>query len=233
MMTLIILPGMDGTGLLLEPFISALGPDFNVKVVRYPASEALGYSGLEALARSALPEQGPFLILGESFSGPVAVSLAASCPARLKGVILCASFVRNPRPGLAWLKPFIRVLPVASAPMAALSYLLFGTASSSAMRSALTQALALLPASTLKARLRALLEIDVSGKLAALTVPILYLRATHDRAVPRTAAQLVAQLNPQARIVPIEAPHFLLQAAPADASRAVADFARALQNEAG
>jgi pimeloyl-[acyl-carrier protein] methyl ester esterase len=74
-MTLVLLPGMDGTGQLFAPFVVALGHEFNVKVVRYPTTEPMGYAELEALARAALPEEGPFVILGESFSGPVAVSV--------------------------------------------------------------------------------------------------------------------------------------------------------------
>ncbi len=99
MITLLLLPGMDGTGDLFEPFAAALGSEFTVKVVRYPASEPLGYVELEAFARDrSFPAEGPFVILGESFSGPIAISLAASCSSRLKAVILCCSFVRNPRP---------------------------------------------------------------------------------------------------------------------------------------
>jgi thioesterase domain-containing protein len=59
MVTVVLLPGMDGTGTLFDPFIAALGPDFNVKVVRYPATEPLGYSELESIARSALPTERP------------------------------------------------------------------------------------------------------------------------------------------------------------------------------
>lgn len=76
--SLILLPGMDGTGQLFEPFISALAGEFEVKVVTYPASQPLGYTELEAVARKAIPKEGPYVILGESFSGPIAVSLGAS-----------------------------------------------------------------------------------------------------------------------------------------------------------
>ena len=68
-MTLVLLPGMDGTGILVEPFVAALGSQFSVTIVRYPITEALGYAELEAVARAALPTDGPFVILGESFSG--------------------------------------------------------------------------------------------------------------------------------------------------------------------
>jgi hypothetical protein len=78
MVTLVLLPGMDGTGTLFEPFVAALGHEFAVKVVDYPRAEPLGYEQLELFATAALPSEGPLILLGESFSGPIAVALAAS-----------------------------------------------------------------------------------------------------------------------------------------------------------
>jgi hypothetical protein len=48
MVTLILLPGLDGTGTLFDAFVAALGTEFNVKVVSYPTTEPLDYSELEA-----------------------------------------------------------------------------------------------------------------------------------------------------------------------------------------
>ncbi|MGH3626194.1 MAG: hypothetical protein ACRDRL_01935, partial [Sciscionella sp.] len=70
---------MDGTGDLFAPLIDALGDNIPCSVVRYP-DESLDYAGHEAIARAALPANGPYVILGESFSGPIAVSIAASEP---------------------------------------------------------------------------------------------------------------------------------------------------------
>ena len=129
MVTLILLPGLDGTGTLFDAFVAALGTEFNVKVVSYPTTEPLDYSELEAIARSALPAEGPFVILGESFSGPTAVSLAASSSSQLKGLVLCCTFVRNPRPVFAIFKPLLGLLPIAFAPVSILIRLFLGRAS--------------------------------------------------------------------------------------------------------
>jgi pimeloyl-ACP methyl ester carboxylesterase len=95
---------MDGTGHLFEPFIAALGGEFNVKVVRYPAAEPLGYAELEGIARAALPLEGPCVLLGESFSGPIAISLAASAPERLQGAHLVLHLREQPAPCLCRLE---------------------------------------------------------------------------------------------------------------------------------
>ena len=230
MVTLVLLPGMDGTGTLFEAFVAALGSEFKVKVVSYPTTEPLGYPELESIARTALPSEGPFVILGESFSGPIAVSLAASCSPQLKCLVLCCTFVRNPRPVFSVLKPFVGVLPVAFAPVHFLIYLLLGRSSTVALRTALTQALAQVSPSALRTRLRGVLSVDVSAKLAEVNVPVLYLRASQDRLVPQTASKLVSQLCPRAEVVQLEAPHFLLQAVPSEAARIVAAFVREIEN---
>ncbi len=140
MITLLLLPGMDGTGNLFEPFADVLGSEFTVKILRYPTSEPLGYVELEAIALAAVPVEGPFVILGESFSGPIAISLAASCSSQLKAIILCCSFVRNPRPLFAVLRPLLKLLPIGAAPVGLLSYLSSRLLHTPALRSALAQA---------------------------------------------------------------------------------------------
>jgi pimeloyl-ACP methyl ester carboxylesterase len=227
---LVLLPGMDGTGQLFDPFISALAGEFEIRVVTYPTSTPLNYAELEAIAREAIPKEGPYVILGESFSGPIAISLAASAPEQLMGLILCCTFVRNPRPALAVFGPLARLLPVRSLPASASARLLFGRFSTAKLRAALAHSLASVSPSVLRGRLRAVLAVDVSAKLAAVRVPLLYLRAARDRLVPASASTLVTHLSPQAQVVEIEAPHCLLQAAPAEASRAVATFLRRVQN---
>lgn len=224
MTRLIILPGMDGTGLLLNPFIKSLGSGFDVKVVRYPNQESWGYAELASVAREALPEDAPFFILGESFSGPIAVMLASERPGQVKGLILCGSFVCNPRPSLAWLKPFIHLLPIFGASQGTLNTLLLGRHATDEMRQALAEALRPISPATLRHRLHEVLTVDVSARFAALDLPILYLRAKRDLTVPRSASELALKLNPRMTVADIDAPHFLLQAAPIPAANVVADF---------
>jgi len=69
--TVVLLPGLDGTGEMFTPLVGALGPDIRSIVVRYPDAP-LDYAGYQAIARAALPAQEPYILLGESFSGPIA-----------------------------------------------------------------------------------------------------------------------------------------------------------------
>ena len=223
-MTLVLLPGLDGTGMLFDSFVSALGSEYQVKVVRYPSSEPLGYAELEEIARASLPQDGPFIILGESFSGPIAVSIAASCSSQLKGLVLSCSFVRNPYPIASYLKPFIGLLPITTTSTSKLRSIMLGKFATDALRSALANAIEQVSVPTIRARLRAVVDVDVSEKLAALNVPVLYLRASHDRIVPRAASETALRLKSDMRLAQLEAPHFLLQSAPNEAAKIVGSF---------
>lgn len=223
-MTLVLLPGMDGTGTLFEPFIAVLGNEFNIRVVTYPVSGAQGYTELEAVAQTFLPLEEPYVILGESFSGPIAVSLASVAGVNLKALILCCTFVRNPRPATSILRGLVGILPVAFAPVNVLSHLLLGRFSTSALRKTLAESLRQVSPTALRARLKAVLGVDVSKKLSSVSAPILYLRASQDRLVPASASALVSSLRPNTQVVELNAPHFLLQAVPAEAAKVVRVF---------
>jgi hypothetical protein len=61
MISLVLLPGMDGTGDLFAQFISALGEEYEITVVSYPPDQPLDYSALERIIYSRLPHDRPFI----------------------------------------------------------------------------------------------------------------------------------------------------------------------------
>src|SRR5260221_9695174 len=79
-----------------DQVLEALRDGLQPIVVAYQAHEPLDYEGLFPSVRAACPPTGEFVVLAESFSGPLAVMLAASEPQGLRGIILCASFIRSP-----------------------------------------------------------------------------------------------------------------------------------------
>jgi pimeloyl-ACP methyl ester carboxylesterase len=221
--TLVLLPGLDGTGALLSAFRKALDPGISTAVVSYPPAPDIGYAGLVAIARSLLPQDAPFVLLAESFSGPVSLSIAASRPAGLRGLILACSFARNPRPLLAPLAPLVRLLPIRRVPIGLLSWPTLGRLATPALRAQLADVLSRVPPAVVRSRLRAVLEIDVSALLPRIDLPILYLRASDDRLVPRSVGAALT-MAPQTRLIDLEGPHFLLQACPSAAAAVVEAF---------
>ncbi|MFZ2160962.1 MAG: hypothetical protein WAW02_01975 [Sideroxyarcus sp.] len=224
MTALVLLPGLDGTGLLFADFVASLGEDTEAIVVFYPADTALGYSELESVARSFLPHDQPYFLLAESFSGPIAISIAASSPPGLLGLILSCSFARNPQPLLGIFRQALGVVPVAALPMALLSYFVLGRFATPLLRGKLATSLSLVSPAVLRVRARAALSVDVSSSLSRIKVPVLYLRASEDRVVSLSSSELIVSLVPQTKVIEFPAPHFLLQVMPSRTASTVAEF---------
>jgi pimeloyl-[acyl-carrier protein] methyl ester esterase len=225
MVAIVLLPGMDGTGALFADFVSALGQDFLPIVISYPEDQELEYRELEQLVRTRLPNDQPYLLLGESFSGPIAMSIAASRPAGLIGLVLSCSFVRNPVPAFRPLKRALHFLPVKSKLMEFVFTLLLAGTSLPGIRQAMKKALGRVSARTLRARLRTVLETDYSDKLKEIQVPILYLKAAHDHVVPSSAIKTIVRLMPSVQVVTFKGPHLLLQTLPGEVAVIVKNFA--------
>ncbi|PTD97115.1 alpha/beta fold hydrolase [Pseudothauera lacus] len=224
MVTLVLLPGLDGTGLLLRDFATACGPDIKVITASYPSDRTLDYAELESVARSFLPADEPFFLLAESFSGPIGISIAARPPPHMRGLILCCSFARNPQPMLAALRPFISILPVSLLPVGLIACFVLGRFKSPAGVDALASTLASVSPAVVRKRLGTVLAADMTDALARVRIPVLYLRAADDRVVPRASSELVMSHAPQTQVVELSAPHFLLQALPLQAAARVSGF---------
>jgi len=222
---LVLLPGMDGTARLFHRFDAALRAQtaIDTQAIAYPAAP-LDYAALEAFVRERLPRDRPFIVLAESFSGPLGAALRADPPPGMQALILCCSFVRNPRPMLAPLRHLLGLVPFGTLPGFALRQALLAPYATPALQTELATALAQVPPSVLRQRLRAVLETDASRSFARGSLPVLYLRARHDRLVPPANAVQILRQAAGAQLADIAAPHMLLQAAPQAAAVAVAAF---------
>ncbi|MDZ5635268.1 alpha/beta fold hydrolase [Janthinobacterium sp. GMG1] len=222
---LVLLPGMDGTARLFHRFDAALRAQaaIDTLAIAYPAAP-LDYAALEAFVRERLPQDRPFVVLAESFSGPLGAALRADPPPGMRALILCCSFVRNPRPMLAPLRHLLGLVPFGAMPGFALRQALLAPCSTPELQDELAAALAQVPPSVLRQRLRAVLETDASRSFARGSLPVLYLRARHDRLVPPANALQILLQAPGAQLADIAAPHMLLQAAPEAAASAVTAF---------
>jgi pimeloyl-[acyl-carrier protein] methyl ester esterase len=200
--------------------LAALPEGRETTVVRYP-DRAASYDEHEAVARAALPRDQPFVLLGESFSGPIAVSIAASAPTNLRGLILCASFLTRPHWALGLLRPFLPLPSPKLFPPFLANRILLGRFATPELRSAHVRALTQVSSPTLTARLRAMAEVDVRDVLRAVAVPTLYLQATEDRVVASRLAVEYARFAMNPQILELEGPHLLLQSNAAGAAQAI------------
>src|SRR5262245_1161350 len=176
--TLVLLPGMDGTGKLFQPFREALGDRFSSSALSYPTDQCLSYEELEARVVPRLPTESPYVLLAESFSGPLAISIASRKPSGLRGVILCAYFVSRPAP--RWLAGFARVFQLGVSP-ALLQSLLMSSDSRPSLVEMVSESVRSVRTDVLKQRLQEVLRVDLRQCLRACDVPLLYIMGTRDR----------------------------------------------------
>ncbi len=226
-----LLPGLDGTGKRLGDFVAQLGADFESRILGYPPLRPLSYDALEQLVRAALPPDRAYVLLGESFSGPIAVRIAADSPPGLCAVILCSSFVKSPYPLLRWAAPLAAFAPIKSMPRWLRGLLLWGSGPSARIPTQAQRASAGVAAPVLRARLAALLTVDASAAAARVRVPMLVISARRDRLLGSRAAREILHYAPHAELVALAGPHLLLQTRPRECAGLVARFIRSLRIE--
>jgi pimeloyl-ACP methyl ester carboxylesterase len=222
---LILLPGLDGTGQLFLPFIQALPPRIEALPVSYPPEDAYGYGDLLNLVLDCIPEEGPYMLLGESFSGPLALKAACRAVRAPAGVVLCASFVKNPLPRLSMgLKPFVRGSWVSRLTHESLLEFVLGREFSPDVVRSLTEALQAVRPEVLARRIQEILSVDATEDLRSCPAPLLYLSALQDMLVPPRNLEAIRKIRPDIKVEEFDAPHLLLQTKPLLAWKAVQTF---------
>ena len=115
-MRLCLLPGLDGTGRLYAPLIQAFGDAVEVEPWTYDSGHFHSYAALADAFESTMRRHADVVLVAESFAGPLAVMLAHRHPARVRAVVLAASFVHNPLPVSALLANVLQRMPAIAPP---------------------------------------------------------------------------------------------------------------------
>jgi pimeloyl-ACP methyl ester carboxylesterase len=222
--TLVMLPGLDGTGLLFEPLIRCLPEEVSPLVVRYPVDRPMSFQEHVAYARGHLPADRPFVLLAESFSGPISLQLLAEPPDNLLGVIFVATFARPPRPFLvdaACHLPQALLLKLVATPPVS-RFLCLGRAPVDAI-ALFRRAMLSVKLNVLSRRLQILAELPPPPD-TPYTGPALYLQASRDRLVPPRAVEALAGHLPQLVVKNLSGPHIILLAQPVSGAGLISDF---------
>ncbi|HNY67029.1 MAG TPA: alpha/beta hydrolase [Deltaproteobacteria bacterium] len=226
------LPGLDGTGISFEPLAPFLPPDTAVRVVRYPPENLSFAETVQCAAEQVPPDLENAVVLAESFSGPVAVELAASGRIRAKCLVLCSTFARSPRPVLL---NALRHLPLERVLGLPVPRFIFrritagGNEAADLFLDLLSRVRDLVPAGVLAHRLGVIAGVDVRHRLPCLRMPCLYIQAASDRSVPASCLHDFACAVPDLRVKRMVGPHFILQARPAACLQAIGDFVRLVE----
>lgn len=206
-MPLVLLPGLDGTEVFFRPLIELLPDWVRPEVIQYPDEGPYDYPALLAQLRQRIRHLPTCYVLASSFSGPLAVMLAAAEPERVRGLIFAASFVRAPRrfplpyrlianaPTVAAVRA-LRRLPV---------WLL--RQRSDEFRMAKRATWARVSARGLAGRARSVLRSDARNLLQHCPQPVLAIAFADDRVVAREYAAEITGGRTRARLVTLPGGH--------------------------
>jgi pimeloyl-[acyl-carrier protein] methyl ester esterase len=222
----VLLPGFDGTGRLSRYFVDALPPQLTPSVIAYPLDVPESYSDLEARVRSLLPCDRAFVIVAESFSGPIAIRIAAKNPKGLVALVLIGTFIHNPvRFVPTWAKSLVGSYLFHIPPPAwMVRQLVAGFDAPDELMSETLAAWCQVKPGVLAKRLREALAVDAADDFLAVTLPMLYVKGTQDRLLAPSTVDALKRLRPDLEVAVIAAPHFVLQRRPTEAADLIANF---------
>jgi len=223
-MTLVLLPGLDGTEIFFGPLLRELPAWIDPVVIVYPASGNNDYPDLLPIVMSKVATLKSCVILGWSFGGPLALMAASRCPSQVSGVILCGSFVTPPRPKLVPFRFFV------SAPLIALvralrrARLLIPGYATTEFRTAKALTWKRVNSRELASRSRAALSVDVSPQLSECRARLMYLASTRDEVISRASLDEILAISPQIQVAEVEGPHFALFTNPVQSAACIVNF---------
>ncbi len=211
-MKLILLPGMDGTGLLFKPLLRFLD-DLEVEVISLPNEGAQDYASLSNYISKHI-NQKEYVLLAESFSGGIAEALLQDETQDIRHVIFVASFLSSPSQFLAKLASLLPLRLLASIPLISsffLRFLLLGRDASSETVELFRKALYQVDPKILRARLFYMASLKSTGN--SFESEATYIRPTNDLLVNNREAEF-RKMFPNLGVIEIAGPHFILQSEP-------------------
>jgi pimeloyl-[acyl-carrier protein] methyl ester esterase len=230
----ILLPGLDGTGELFAPFYEILPHSVQADMVRYRPDTPQPYTEIIDRVYARLPHDRPFVLVAESFSGPIATVLAQRAERdglALVAIVYAASYIKSPLSRLKRLflnNPFGRFIHARGSPLLLQGLMSLNGCDDFAIRhrieALIIRAYAQVIPSTRALRLQELLRVDCSRHFTQLKIPILYLLAKRDRVVSVDALVAMQKLRNDITVVEIDAPHRMMQTNPVDCWQAIGRF---------
>lgn len=231
--TWVLLPGFDGTGLLFDGFVDALPVGIKPIVVRFPTDRHCTAAELLGLVIERIPENEPYVLIAESFSGPLALRAAVSHIQPPIAVVLCASFAKCPIPRLlaSLLSMVGLVLARCRKPKFLVRSYLLGDCQDNLL-SLFHSALASVSPRVFGRRFQTLREFDEKFVPAGLEIPLLYLLARRDRVVRRRSLAWIRTRYPHVAVEQLDSPHFVLQTHPGPAVHQILNFLTSIPRSA-
>ena len=221
-MKLVLLPGLDGTGKLFVPLIEALANSIDVQVITYPLNKEQSYNELIEYVKQNLPKE-DFILLAESFSGPIAYQVALSKPNQLKSLILVATFLENPRPFLLKFIPSSRVLALPIPTILSRMFFL-GFSVERKIIELFNETIKTVLPSVIQYRLKEITQLKPSSQKVKLKTT--YIQASNDKLVPSKSLKDWQKVCDDIDVFKVKGEHFILQANPIRCAEVVTEVVR-------
>jgi len=210
---LVLLPGLDGTGVLFQPLLSILSSEIKVQVIPLKQEAQLTYSEQAKYVASLIGKE-EVVVLAESYSGLVAYELAKLDHVKLSHIVFVASFIGAP----SFIAPIAQFLPMnivksGFIPRKFVGKFLFGSYASEELVNLFYNSLNKVETNVIKWRLKQVVSIpEVSEKI---DIPCTYMQATQDNLVLKSSLEKFRELCSSLVVEEIDGTHFLLQTNPA------------------
>jgi len=211
-MKLVLLPGMDGTGLLFDPFLRELPQEIKPEIISYSSAEKQTYSDLVDEVRTKLPNE-PFILMAESFSGYIAFRLSLEASIPINKIILVASFLSSPYPVLGF---FIRHLPLrflfSFVPPKFIIHLFCFGQNNNDLLTLFRESISKVSADVLAFRLRQIFNLAQPKEQSS--IQCLIINASNDRLIQKSVSSKIESCFSNTKIEEVEGTHFLAQTNP-------------------
>lgn len=223
--TIVIFPGLDGTGALGADFVAGDWQGRPLVVMPIPSDGPQDYPSLVRRITPELPS-GPLILVGESFSGPLVMQLADQEHRRVKALILAGGFCSSPVSPALSLVP-VRPLFLIRPPATMVRRFLVGPGAPKFLIDRVGQAIRGVSSGVLAERIRVVLALQEKDCPAPEGMPTLLLQARQDAMIPWETQSRLERHFIDPTVVWIDSPHLLLATRPEACREAVLAFLQA------
>lgn len=218
-MKIVLLPGLDGTGNLFSCLLRFL-PKEKVTVIALPDFGEQTYEALLDYCQDRMPNE-PYILVAESFSGPIGIRLAAKDNGLMKKLVLVATFASPPKPFISKLCSFLPIKSLIRMPLSGLAsrVLFLGWSTPKEILESFLSSVASVPSEVVAQRLRVVSSFQL--EVSSVSVPTVYVQPTNDVLVPRKSFNIIEKLAVNIELKRVNGPHFILQANPKECAEII------------
>ena len=215
-MKLILLSGMDGTGLLFANFVQKL--EYEYSIVSYDSNKKQSYDELIKVVSKKIKPENSYIIIAESFSGFIAYELLKKHK-NIISVIFVASFISSPNRLLWFFKKYVPSSLIPLNPPRFFSKLLLGKMATTQVIRDFQEVLSKVKKVVFAFRIKEMAHIVVDSQ--KINIRCSYLRPRNDILVSSNCVKIIKDKCQDFRMYNIAGSHFVLQVNPSESAKII------------